>query len=321
MTLREEQKLYKEACMIAKDYAGFSGVSDIEFGIKHRGGKLTNEYSLRFKVKEKKSPDQLDTEDIIPVMIGTFRTDVLSDQISLHEGIINENTPDTDQKQIRVADKNSIVRPLLGGIQIQSGIFRDTDNYWATVGFFYPYNNLILGFTNYHALYADLKPKLVNDEYIGRLPVFQNFNDTENRIGVAFNLYNQFLDYATFILDKPIVQTQSINGIKGQLVSYIYPQINMPLVKSGAGTGITYGIIDGRSCLNRSEISIHLDTRYHHPDDSVSTGGDSGSLWIFNDGINILKPVALHYGGGETKQWAKAKSISSIFASIRNSKE
>lgn len=315
MTLREEQKLYKEACMIAKDYAGFSGVSDIEFGIKHRFGRLTNEYSLRFKVKEKKSPDQLNCEDIIPEKIGTFRTDVLNDRITLQKNFI-----DSDQKQARIADKNNIVRLLSGGVQIQSGIFRGTDNYWATVGFFYPYKNLILGFTNYHALYADLRPDLVRDEYIRRLPIFQNFCNTENRIGLAFDIYDKSLDYATFILEKPLDPNQSINGIKGQLVSYVYPQINMPLIKSGAGTGITYGIIDGRSCLNRSEISIHLDTRYHNPDDAVSAGGDSGSLWILNDGTNILKPVALHYGGGETKQWAKAKSLSSIFASVRNTK-
>lgn len=316
MTLREEQKLYEEACMIAKDYAGFSGVSDIEFGIKHRLGRLTNEYSLRFKVKEKKSPDQISSEDMIPEKIGIFRTDVLNDKITLQKNII-----DSDQKQARIADKNNLIRPLSGGLRIQSGIFRDTENYWATVGFFYPYNDLILGFTNYHALYADLKPNLVRDEYTGRLPVFQNFNDSENRIGVAFDLYDKSLDYATFILEKPLDLNQSIIGIEGQLASYIFPQINMPLIKSGAGTGITYGIIDGRSCLNRSEISIHLDTRYHNSYDAVSAGGDSGALWILNDGTNVLKPVALHYGGGETRQWAKAKPLSSIFASVRNKKD
>jgi hypothetical protein len=312
MTLREEQKIFKEACIIAKDYAGFPGISDIEFGNKHSRGMFTGEYSLRFKVKEKKLPSRLNKEELIPDKIGAFKTDVLSDFIKLHE------VKDDYLNQTGLADKNSVVRPLIGGIQIQSGMYSDTINYWATVGFFYQYNNLILGFTNYHALYADLKPRLVQNEYVGKLPVYQNYSNQENKIGVAFGLYNQLLDYATFIVEQPVNTEQCINGLQGRLTSYVYPQINMPLVKSGAGSGITYGIIDGRSCLNHSEISIHLDTRYHYPDHAVSMGGDSGSLWLLNDGTNLLKPVALHYGGGETKQWAKAKSISSIFASIRN---
>lgn len=304
MTLREEQKLYKEAQKLARQFVGQAGVPDIEFGLKHTNGELTDQISLRFKVTEKKKERKLKKSDVLPKEVGKFVTDVMLNQ--------------TTKQQTRIENPRSIVQPLIGGIQIQSSLYGNSPNYWGTMGCFYRIQNYLLGFTNYHVLYGKTPPSIVLNDYIGRLRISQNLNETNNRIGIAFHLFNPKLDYATFVIQGPHDQSQSVNMITGLLESYKYPQINMPLLKSGAKTGITFGIIDGRSCIDCSELSIHIDKRYASNTGKVSDSGDSGSVWILNDGTNIPKPVALHYGSGETNQWAKAKTFASIFASIRN---
>jgi hypothetical protein len=304
MKLREEQKLYKEAQKIARQFIGHSGVTDIEFGLKFRKGELTDELALRFKVAEKKKEKKLKRSEILPKKAGKFLTDVMLNQTTVH--------------QPRNENPRSIVQPLIGGIQIQSGLYGNSPSFWGTMGCFYRFQNYVFGFTNYHVLYGQTDTSIVLSDYVGKLPISQNLNRTNNKIGVASNLFNPNLDYATFILQVPFDQLQSVNMISGLLESYVYPQINMPLLKSGAKTGITYGIIDGRSCIDCSELSIHIDTRYPNNTGIISDFGDSGSVWLLNDNINIPKPVALHYAGGETPQWAKGKTFASIFASIRN---
>lgn len=304
MKLREEQKLYKEAQRLSKQFIGQAGVTDIEFGLKYTNDQLTDEIVLRFKVTEKKKENQLKKSEVLPKKVEKFSTDVLQDQTTKH--------------QTRNENPRSIVQPVIGGIQIQSSLYGLSPNYWGTIGCIYRFQNYMFGFTNYHVMYGVTDPSIVLNDYVGRLKVSQNLNRSNNKIGVATNLFNQNLDYATFTIDVPYDQLQSINMITGLLDSYVYPQINMPLLKSGAKTGITYGIIDGRSCINCSELSIHIDSRYPNNNGIISDFGDSGSVWISNDNTNIPKPVALHYAGGETPQWAKGKAFASIFASIRN---
>jgi len=298
MKLREEQKLFKEAQGLARQFVGHKGVNDIELGLKQINGELTDEIAIRFNVTKKKEEKKLKKSEIFPRKVGRFATDVLQNQ--------------TATLQTRNENPRSIVQPIMGGIQIQSSLYGTSPNYWGTMGCLFRIQNDILGFTNYHVLYGKTDPSIVLSDYVGKLKIFQNLNGTDNKIGIASSLFNQNLDYATFVIQVPYDELQSINRIEGLLESYVYPRINMQVLKSGAKTGVTYGIIDGRSCIDCSEISIY------NPTSAVSDKGDSGSVWMLNDGTNIPKPVALHYGGGETNKWAKAKTFASIFASIRN---
>lgn len=218
---------------------------------------------------------------------------------------------------IREEDPNTVVRPLLGGIQIQSGIYVNSPYHWGTLGCVYQVGKRFLGFTNYHVLFGGVGPETVAAHYVGKLAVYQNLNQPNNRIGTAAGYFSQELDYATFDLQVPFDSIQSLNSIGGWLTTYGYPRIGMQVMKSGAATGITHGIIDSRSAVNPSEWSIRPDPAYPNPDGILSTAGDSGSCWIHVDPPGAPKLIALHYAGGENPQWAKAKAFSSIFASVR----
>ena len=217
---------------------------------------------------------------------------------------------------IREEDPNTVVRPLLGGIQIQSGIYVNSPYHWGTLGCVYQVGNRLLGFTNYHVLFGGVSPETVAAHYVGKLAVYQNLNEPGNRIGTAAEYFSRELDYATFYLQVPLDGLQSLNSIGGLLTTYGYPRIGMQVMKSGAATGVTHGIIDGRSCINTSELSIHLDPAYPVPDGIIANTGDSGSCWIQYDQPGAPKLIALHYAGGENLQWAKAKAFTSIFASV-----
>src|SRR5690606_7693160 len=203
MTLREEQKLYKEAQKLARQFIGQAGVTDIEFGLKHKNGELTDQISLRFKVTEKKKEKKLKKSDVLPKKVGNFTTDVLLNQIT--------------KQQTRNENPRSIVQPVIGGIQIQSSLYGNSSNYWGTMGCIYHIQNYLLGFTNYHVLYGKTPPSIVLNDYIGRLRISQNLNETNNRIGIAFHLFNPKLDYATFVIQGPHDQSQSVNMITGLL--------------------------------------------------------------------------------------------------------
>ncbi len=302
MTLKEERRLYKEAQLVAQQFMGRDGVVDVELGYKHKNGKITKDLSIRIRVDKKKDERVLKKKDILPKIFKGFNIDVLESKVKLQNK--------------RVVDNKSLVRPVIGGVQIQSELYNSNTN-WGTLGCCLMIENHLLAFTNYHVLFGGSTPQFVADNFVGKLQVYQNLNSANNQIGIVTNLYSQELDYATFALQTSVDQAQSINALNGQLSSYIYPQINMPLVKSGASTGVTYGIIDGRSCIDCSVFSIRVDSNYSNPNNMISDYGDSGSVWLLNDGSEVLKPIALHFGGDELS-CAKAKSFASIFASIRN---
>jgi len=274
-------------------------VTDIEFGLKHTAGNLTDVWAIRFKVNKKKPESELEKRDIFPKRIGPFMTDVLTASAT------RETPGKTDPKMM--------IPPLMGGVQIQSGKYTEPD-YWGTLGCFFPVKGKLMGLTNYHVLYGDNTSGFVEANYAGRLAIFQPLTMTGNRIGTASNLYDEKLDYALFELQIPTNASQHINLLPGQLGPSVYPRINMKVCKSGARTGLTFGVIDARSCLNRSELSIHIDAVA--PGGILSDYGDSGAIWVLNDGADSPRPVALHWGRGETRQWANARSFAAILTSI-----
>lgn len=93
-------------------------------------------------------------------------------------------------------------------------------------------------------------------------------------------------------------------GVSGPVKS---PQVGMRLVKCGAGTGVTEGIV---SAVNTPRFTISVDTGFPGKYE-LSQGGDSGAVWLEQ---GTLCPVGLHYGGETSgKQEARAVSLPTIF--------
>ncbi|QDU94118.1 hypothetical protein Pla8534_19040 [Lignipirellula cremea] len=97
----------------------------------------------------------------------------------------------------------------------------------------------------------------------------------------------------------------------GKTKEPVLAERGMRVVKSGAKTGVTEGIVMGVSdelvVIGRSD-----DTPEGYV---ISDIGDSGSLWLRADD---LAPVALHFEGNSTgAEWAKARPIGLVLETLQ----
>ena len=304
MKLAEQRKLFKEAQRQAKKFKGQKGIVDVEFGLKEKKGKITDEIALRFIVSKKRSASKVATSEVIPKKVGNFKTDVID-----HKSIV---------KQYRTEIGSDIVRPLMGGIQILSELFENDVTRAGTFGYSFEFPDthpgIVFGLTNYHVLLLNGLPEaFVLNNYVGK-GVYQNDYGQQKRIGTTTRIFNEKLDYAVFTVEEPCDNLQSINGIEGRYSSYVSISTDVRVIKSGASTSITRGVLSGRSCFDCSELTIRPEPVDTNVNGIISGDGDSGSIWLTDNGTRA--PIALHYGGSGSA--AKAKSLASIFASITN---
>jgi hypothetical protein len=117
------------------------------------------------------------------------------------------------------------------------------------------------------------------------------------------------LDCATAKLNPGVMAVPQILGI-GPFGAVKEPAVGDFVVKSGAMTGITEGIIDdvqGDTIIIK--ISNSFDANY-----DLSLPGDSGAVWLRRDD---LSPVALHSGElNDLQRRVKASRLSSVLQTL-----
>lgn len=297
MNVKEEQKLLREMRVASRAYRNRPGVADVELGFKFIQGSPTQQLSIRFRVERKRPTSTLSKKELLPHKIAGLPTDVIE----------QGNRPEA-----AVKTSHHHTTPIRCGATIQSEIFRNS-SWMGTLGTPLAINHRLFFCTCYHVLFSGVSEQFVYDQYANRLPVYLRSAGSLLPVGVAASYYGKKLDYATIIPQVPIDPLQPIRGIAGPVMGWIYPQIGMQLCKSGASTGVTYGIVDGRSLHDVSEISIYGNNQ---PDKPLSDRGDSGSAWV-HVRDDKLWLVGLHYARGISPLWARAKSFASIYASLR----
>jgi len=199
---------------------------------------------------------------------------------------------------------------LFAHVALQGG---ELDN-WGTMGCCLVVDGQVYGVTNYHVLFGEHTPPYVQEYLAGKLPVYQLTRNQEQelnqRIGCASNLFNPTLDYA-LVEVAPTFDLASFP----RLGEPIEPCIGMYVYKIGAATGLTHGIIHASSQLEQSQVVIC-------PNKDLSSAtlcdyGDSGSLWLYDDGTLLPRPVALHLGRDfHDSQRGRAQAFTSLLADI-----
>lgn len=302
MPYRKENQLYKEAVKAAEKFITHEDVNDIFWGTKYVDGEPTDELAIRFNVNKKKAKSKIKANQLLPKTIGNITTDITD----------FENTP-----QISQWEPTMPVRPVIGGLQIQSSLYQEDISEWGTIGGVIVKNGKRYGITNYHVLFDNKTPNFSNLPLINQ-PSFGNFG---SNIGKATPYFNSNLDYALFEIHPGIRHDihQSINGLLGIIDGYINPWDGLRIFKYGATTGKTFGIYDSRSIINKHVIAIRSDSVANNGR-RISEPGDSGSLWVAskNSSPNNLKIVGLHCSGDESRNIAYATLYSSISSSMNN---
>jgi hypothetical protein len=131
----------------------------------------------------------------------------------------------------------------------------------------------------------------------------------ENRIATTRAARaNADLDCAAAQLDAGITGLNYQLGI-GPASNPIEPAVGMKVIKSGAASGVTEGII---VAVSGTDVVIQIDPTY--PTDFVlSLPGDSGAAWLEQQSRSL---VALH-SGRQSPRRAAAVSLTAVLAALR----
>lgn len=298
---QHQHRLYQQAREQIKKLPKGQAFTDIQFGYKRRDQQLTPRLAIRFQVKKKKAPSQLRRSEAIPKKWAGFDTDVIEFRI---------------KPQIRTEDPGEEVRPLLGGLQVQSCLFQQRIN-WGTLGYCFLLQNQPAAITNYHVVFGRLSESEAAGQ-VGQLQLFQpNKPNYASPIGSVTRLFHQALDYSVIRLQAAYDDAQSINRLPGRIEGYQQPLLGARYVKVGAASGRTAGILEARSLQDPSRIVLSYAADPQNDSAKISLEGDSGSVWLAPAGPQQWKLLALHYGGDPARNIAYATLFSSIAPSIR----
>ncbi|TXG87260.1 MAG: hypothetical protein E6R14_01695 [Thermomicrobiales bacterium] len=135
-------------------------------------------------------------------------------------------------------------------------------------------------------------------------------------------------DAAIGVLDPGLQWTHELFDTAINVVGVATPKQGMRLVKFGAMSGLTHGVIDGvdgayvidySSCgdLARSMDGVMLrrDLRVTAPE--ISLAGDSGAVWVDEQGRAVAMLFAGEDGQGATAEYALAHPIERVFALLQ----
>ena len=344
--------LYRHAREAARRYFVHPGVNDIFWGVSYTDRIPTDKLAIRFNVKEKKARAKLKASEKIPDRINGIKTDVTEFRFSrqvrnelpyervrpllggvqvqassgegpldwgtlgselvfnnVRYGISNDHvlnydtsgnrtkvnpTKETQVKGKGATDNQATGTPITGnqakGNQATADEARSNDRE---------------GVTGELALWPLGIPEILQ-------PKRASFGEV---IGYLSSIGDHRLDYRLVELLQTADSSQSVNRVEGIIDGFMMPagMNELLLLKSGAATGVTQGIFDGRSLPEPWRVTIR-----GAGNGPVSAAGDSGSLWLRKEEVpGRLRMFALHTGGDEEGRIAMATLYSTIHLSIR----
>ena len=219
---------------------------------------------------------------MIPKEINGIRIDII------------ETNPIDDSDPYSKFDKLvggiSISNTRLSGLGTLGGIFYDKKT------------NKPVGITNWHVA------KRLRGRAGDRIVQPGGTNPSSNAIGIL-TYWDKTFDCARIDLtDRGVENYSKQNYVKGDLKGLGIPMVGMPIQKSGARTGLTFAVIQS---IFGTDINIVPNPHKTPKDTEISMSGDSGSLWISDDGGD-LNAIGLHWGGDLNSYRAYAININKV---------
>ena len=282
-----------------------SDVNAVDFGYAHVDGKITDRHSVRFHVSNKKPLADLPPNQQLPDTIEGVEVDVLASGYMLHNG-----TPRTAQ---------DVLRP---GISVGNVRTKTTGTLGALVQDLATGQILIL--SNWHVLCGG--PEAAVGDDISQPGPFDLGSDPARpvaRLERWLRLSEQY-DAAVARVLSGVQSSEQLFGTTMQPSGLAAPALGMRLVKSGAVSGITHGIVDGIAGSYRLDYTAYGDSVEwmsgfrlvpdpEQPSTALSLEGDSGSLWVDGSDGNA---VGLHFAGEDeispSNDYALAHPIADI---------
>jgi hypothetical protein len=273
----------------------------VDYGYAYKNGEILKTLAIRFHVREKKILTELPPIEVLPTSIDGLRCDVVETSYSLHATPHEECTP---------------LQPGLSVGNVENGETGSAGLFATIAG--QPGTYLL---SNWHVLAGSLAAKK-GDRICQPGP-----SDVGNHPARVVAQLSKWTDLATGIdaaiafVDSAYATSSRLFGSTVDLADFEDPKPGMKLVKAGAFSGFTHGIVDGIDGTFEMDyarfgdekrwmdgIRLRRDPAFSETEISIS--GDSGSIWVNPD---TGRAVALHFAGedglGPSEEYALAHPI------------
>jgi len=299
-------------------------VSSVGVGQKITGGARGKQVVLQFTVKSKAEPEALEALGTtrIPATITVdgmeVPTDVIERRYEAHFRVVAEvEKPERKTRLNPIAPGASV-----GGVTVTAG----------TIGciVFDKANGTPYVLSNWHVLQG---PDGELGEEIVQPGRFDDNQISRNHLGVLKRSHlGPAGDCAVATIDEGRAFDPKILELGVAPQELGEPDLGDKVIKSGRTTGVTHGIvrrihtmakIDYEGDVGEKTIGcfeIGPDDEHPAADKQISSGGDSGAVWLFKQNGKPSKVIAgLHFGGesaGDPDDHALACLSSSVFEKL-----
>ncbi|TFH80361.1 MULTISPECIES: hypothetical protein [Pseudomonas] len=273
MVSKHTQNCLEIASALARSYPASIGV---DYGYVYKKGKRLKKFGIRFHVPNKISSDRLLKDHVLPRSINGVRCDVI-ERIYYPHG-----------------NSYDVLNPLLSGALI-GNLLRQTS---GTLGFFAKDNLGRIGLvSNWHVLEGSLAWK---NETIQQPRSARNVATTVSMLEPVTGY-----DFGFAVLDDGISCSSEILNLGFSIVGVEQPKAGILVVKYGAATKETRGVIEAYPSKDLPMVYPDLNNQTYFlkafcitpvpgGEQRISGQGDSGSVWINPATRNL---VGLHVGG------------------------
>ncbi len=273
-------------------------VRDVGVGFRIEDHHLSNELSIIIETNQPYQASAVAPENRLPEKIEGIPVSLIAPPIP---EVVFESMEDIHPLIQEIAkSRNQEFAQLIGGIRIRNGWKNGYGGGTLGAVVYDRKSNEPFGLTSRHVLISDRRWVLKRN-----FPVIHPDRkwspDTE--IGTIVKRGRKDMDCVRFPIHshREIDPARSVLGLEG-LIKGIEQEIicGTKVMKSGSRTGVTYGVIVCESvCKNR--FIVFPDDDYELIDGELTLGGDSGSIWLLNDGS--MRAIGLHCLGNKSKEY------------------
>ncbi len=270
------------------------GIVDLGVGYRLEDHHLTNELAIIIEVANQK-----EVAPLIPTAIEGVAVNLIESPVPEN---LFYNTEKIHPEIKKIADfRNQHFKKLIGGIRIRNGWKNGLGGGTLGAIAYDRQSNEAFGITCRHVLVSDRRWRSKPD-----YPVIHPDKEwtPSTEVGTVLNEGDAAMDCIRFALhpNREIDQKHSCLGINGRITGVATDIIcGTKVMKSGSQTGVTYGVIVSQSVTNKNRFIVFPDDDFELIDGELTMGGDSGSVWLLNDGS--MKVVGLHCLGNKSKQY------------------
>jgi len=281
-------------------------ITGVDYGPASKNGIQLKTFAIRFHVSQKLPPSEIKTHYILPRKIDGIRCDVLEGNYSTQS--IPDYFCNDIQPGISVGNAAFGTTGTVGPIVI--------DNITGRIGLLSCWH-VLCGSVNAKPGDAIIQPglALAGTNPLRETATLERYLSLNLGYDAAFGLLDPGVTYKTFPW-----------GINAQITGVEEPRGGMRVLKVGATTGTTFGVVDshltpgnfmlsysafgdGKRRMTAYKIVLAEDSNA----EELTMEGDSGALWICRDSG---KAVALNFAGedgmGRNNEYSLAHSLPEI---------